>query len=71
MFTVKVKLPNYDENIFEARRVEYICKAKDDIDPGVLIHYEDGTCSHYAHADGDTIIYVMNREGATVSTYRI
>jgi hypothetical protein len=79
MFTVKIRFESGNENVFEARRVEWIEKAfkpedGPEIKRGVLIHYEDGSFSRYDVAsertEGQwTHIWVMNRHGETVSHY--
>jgi hypothetical protein len=73
MFTVKVRFASGNENIFEARRVEWLEKDMDNGHPykaGLLIHYEDGSFTHYAPDDNNIQVWVMNRHGATVSHYR-
>lgn len=81
MFTVKIRFPEGNENLFEARRVEYIENAivaddgsgKIETMPGLLIHYEDGGCTHYGREEKprNISVWVTNRFGATVATYRL
>lgn len=77
MFTAKVRDEQGNENVFEARRVEWVEETiktpsgNNDVLPGLLIHYEDGGCTHYARHDANRgmKVWVMNRYGATIATY--
>ncbi len=78
MLTIKIRFPSGNENLFPARRVEWIEEETVGHDghppnqPGVLVYYDDGSCSHYGRTEEQrTMVWVMNQEGATVATYRL
>ena len=74
MLTIKTRNAKGNENLFEARRVEYLdTKAhgeKGFLMPGVYISYEDGGETSYEAGSGYKI-WVMNRHGSTVATYNL
>jgi hypothetical protein len=77
MFTVTVKSPQGDEDVFECVQVKRIAVADKELDraPGVVLEFPDGSGAHYGFEDGNkpryerTEIFVMNRFGATVARY--
>jgi hypothetical protein len=72
-YTVKIRNEKGNENLFEARRVEWIDEITEGeegyIHPGLLVHYDGGGSTHYEALYGKSKAWVMNKDGATVATY--
>lgn len=79
MFTIRIRRANGDESTHACHRLEFIAEAQElaehgsRLEPGVVVHYEGGSLTHFPLADRNQNIqfWLMNGQGATVAHYHI